>query len=91
MFQREPRMTRDELQTLAGDVLLTVAPDVDLVTLNPSMSFRDQFEFDSVDFLNFVLTLEKQLDIRIPEVECPRLSSMDGCLDYLMERLSADA
>lgn len=82
-------MTRDELQILAGEILVSVAPDADLDTLDPATSFRDQFEFDSVDFLNFVLSLEKRLAIHIPEFECPRLSSMNGCLDYLLEKLDA--
>jgi acyl carrier protein len=37
-----------------------------------------------VDFLNFVLALEKRLDRRIPVVHFSRLSSLDGCLDYLL-------
>lgn len=76
-------MTREELYSVAVDTLLSVAPNVELETLDPEISFRDQFEFDSVDFLNFVLALEKRLAIRIPEVDCPKLASMKGCLDYL--------
>ena len=67
------------------ETLTRVAPDVDPGTLDPELAFRDQFEIDSVDFLNFVIGLEKQLGRRIPEADFPRLSSLNGCLDYLGE------
>jgi acyl carrier protein len=47
-----------------------------------AQSFREQFEFDSVDYLNFVLALEKRLEIRIPEIECQRQVSLVGCISY---------
>lgn len=83
-------MTKDEIQSITLEVLGQIAPDADLDDLDPAKSFRDQFEFDSVDYLNFVLTLEKRLAIKIPEIECPRLSSLDGCIAYLSEKTGAD-
>ena len=63
--------------------LREIAPEVDTATLDPAVSLRDQFEIDSVDFLNFVLTLEKKVGQKIPEVDYPKLSSLNGCLAYL--------
>ncbi len=80
-------MTRDELRSITLEVLAQIAPDADLDGLDCAQSFRDQFEFDSVDYLNFVLALEKRFEIRIPEIECPRLASLDGCTAYLTEKL----
>ena len=80
-------MTRDQIQTITLEILSQIAPDADLDNLDSAQSFRDQFEFDSVDYLNFVLTLEKRLEIKIPEIECPQLASLDGCLTYLTEKL----
>ena len=51
--------------------------------LDPDVDFRDQFELDSVDYLNLVLELEKRLGIHVPEVDYPRLSCLAGCLGYL--------
>jgi acyl carrier protein len=67
--------------------LTKVAPDADRSALDPDVNFRDQFEIDSVDFLGFVLDLEKKLGIKIPEVDYPKLSSMSGCLAYLLPSL----
>lgn len=76
-------MDKETLTRLILDTLTAVAPDVDPGALDPEVSFRDQFEIDSVDFLNFVLQLEKVLGIRIPEIDYPKLSGLNGCLAYL--------
>jgi acyl carrier protein len=76
---------REELSRLVLETLTEIAPDVDPGRLDPEAAFRDQYEIDSVDFLNFVLALEKRLERRIPETDFPRLSSLKGCLDYLQK------
>ncbi len=74
-----PAATRE----LVLEVLGEVAPDADLRRLDAETSFRDQFDLDSIDFLNLVLRIEKRLDTRIPEVDYPKLSSLDGAVAYL--------
>ncbi|HCH69232.1 MAG TPA: hypothetical protein DE042_01815 [Colwellia sp.] len=63
--------------------LVEVAPEILPDEINPSVNFRDQFEIDSIDYLNFILTLEKKLNIKIPDFDYPKLSSQAGCLSYL--------
>lgn len=84
-------MTREEIRKKVLAALLEVAPEVAVGALDDKSSFRDQFEIDSVDFLNFVLTLEKRLEIKVPELDYPKLSSLDGCLSYLEPRLEERA
>ena len=60
---------RSEIDTVIIDALTAVAPDVDPNALDPAQPFRDQTEIDSVDFLNFVLNIERCLGIRVPELE----------------------
>jgi acyl carrier protein len=76
-------MSDDQLRQTLLDALTGVAPEIDPETLRPDLNFRDQVELDSVDYLNFVLAVEKALGVRIPEQDYPRLSSLNGCLDYL--------
>ena len=83
MTMKDPTQDRDSLVHLILDTLTGIAPDVDPGALDPDVAFRDQFEIDSVDFLNFVIGLEKKLGRRIPETDFPKLSSLKGCLDYL--------
>jgi len=75
-------MEENSLRRQITESLIKAAPDIDQNALDPDINFRDQFEVDSVDFLNFMLDLEKRLGIKIPEVDYPKLSNMKGCLGY---------
>lgn len=80
-------MTREKIRANTLAVLLEIAPEVEPEKLDAKISFRDQFEIDSIDYLNFILALEKKLGIKIPEVDYPKLSSLDGCLSYLESKI----
>jgi len=55
--------------------------------LDAEVLFRDQFEMDSLDFLNFVLALEKEHGVKIPEVRYPRCASLAGAAAVLKDLL----
>ncbi len=80
-------MNRDEIKSIILEVMLNIIPEMEPSTLDARVSFRDQVEMDSVDYLNFVLALEKRLGIRIPEIDYPRLSSLDGAVAYVISAL----
>jgi acyl carrier protein len=44
---------------------------------------REQLDIDSMDFLNFVIALHKELGVGLPEKDYPKLATLDGCVDYL--------
>ena len=76
-------MPADSLRSAVLEALLDVAPDVDAGTLDAARPFRDQFDFDSMDQLNFVLGLHQRLGIDVPEADYPELATLAGCVDYL--------
>ena len=49
-------------------VLNGIAPEVELDAIDPSRDLRDQVDMDSVDFLNFVIALHK--DLKFPMLIC---------------------
>jgi acyl carrier protein len=67
---------------LLGDI----APEADLASLRSDLNLRDQLDIDSMDFLNFVISLHKTFEIAIPETDYPRLSTLEGCVAYVAER-----
>ncbi|WP_431858024.1 acyl carrier protein [Azospirillum sp.] len=73
----------DQLDAVIFEALLAVAPEADPAALAPERPFRDQIDIDSVDFLNFVLGLEKRLNISVPDLEYPQLSTLSGCRAFL--------
>jgi acyl carrier protein len=76
-------MTEAETRAQVLAVLKEVAPDLDETKLDPKGNFRDQFEFDSVDCLNFALALERAFTLHIPELDYPKLSSLDSATAYI--------
>jgi acyl carrier protein len=76
-------MTEEEIKATVLRILGEIAPEADLTRLKPDVSFRDQLDIDSMDFLNFVIALDEELDVRIPESEYPKLSTLEGCVGLL--------
>ena len=76
-------MTDGELRETVLRVLGEIAPEADPTTLKPDVSFRDQLDIDSMDFLNFAIALHEELAVEIPEADYPKLATLDGCVEYL--------
>ena len=72
-------------------VLTRIVPEAQGEEIDPDVTFRDQFDIDSLDYLNFVLALEEAFDVRVPEVDYPRLGSLGGSVAYLSSFLTARA
>jgi acyl carrier protein len=72
-----------DLRSTILDALLSVAPDVDAAALDPASEFREQFDFDSMDYLSFATALHARLGVDVPEADYRKLSSLDGCVEYL--------
>ena len=81
-------MNRDEIQRTVLRLLGEVAPEADLTQLKPTVSFRDQLDIDSMDFLNFVIALHAALQVDIPETDYPKIATLQGCIEYLAALLT---
>lgn len=79
-------MTEIEIKQAVRDALSSVAPEVDFDSIDPAKDLRDQIDIDSVDFLNFVIGLHKELKIEIPDADVAKLSTLNGCVNYLTAR-----
>ena len=82
-------MTRDQIRAAVLQALASVAPEIDPGDLRPDSRFRQEFELDSMDFLNFVIALHGSLGVDVPEGDYPRLDTLTGAVDYLDGRLNA--
>lgn len=74
---------RDETRSLVLRLLGEIAPEADMTVLRPDVSFRDQLDLDSMDFLNFVVALHKEFQLDIPEADYPKYMTLNGCLAQL--------
>jgi acyl carrier protein len=76
-------MNQTEAKNLIIDVLAGIAPEADFAALPGKAQLRDQLDLDSMDFLNFIAALHERAKIDIPEVDYPRLATLDGAVGYL--------
>ena len=76
-------MNLAEIRESVIDILSDIAPDEDLSNLKDDVSFREQLEMDSMDFLDIVMELRKRYRIQIPEEDYPKLASMTSTVTYL--------
>lgn len=84
-------MTRDDITTVVLDVLGDIAPEVDVDNLDHDTDLREQMELDSFDFLTFLQDLADRFGIEIPERDAAKLGTVNGCVDYIAERIPAHA
>jgi acyl carrier protein len=79
-------VTRDDLRATVLRVLGDIAPEADLGSLAPDRALREQLDLDSMDALNFVVALHGALGVEIPEMDYPKLATLDACVEYLAAR-----
>jgi acyl carrier protein len=83
-------MTTDR-QTLLETVvtlLRAIAPEVEAETLTPGRPLRQQVDLDSMDWLNFLVSVHEHFGVTIPEADYAQLVSLDNVVDYLQVRLA---
>lgn len=68
--------------------LLKVAPEADLDQLDPSENIRESLDIDSFDYLNFLIALNDDLGIEIPESDYDRFSTLEGIISYISLRIN---
>ena len=64
-------------------LLTSVAPDVEASAVIPGIDFRDQFDFDSMDLLNFAIAVSREFGIDVPETDYAELASLERCEAYI--------
>jgi acyl carrier protein len=48
---------------------------------------REALDIDSMDFLNFITAMHRRLGVNVPEVDYPKLTTLNGAVAYLETRL----
>lgn len=76
-------MTDEEIRAAVLRNLANIAPEIDPAQVRPDISFREQFDLDSMDLLNFIIALHHEFKVEIPERDYPKLLSLEGCVRYL--------
>jgi acyl carrier protein len=81
-------MNEERTRTILAEVLHRIAPEVDLDEVDPAGDLQEEMDLDSMDFLNLVVGLHERTGIEIPERDYPLVSTLEGCVTYLAERMA---
>ncbi len=82
-------MTPAELRPAVLKALHRVAPEADPKSIDPKRPLREQLDIDSMDFLNFVLALHRDLAVDVPERDYAKLATLESAVAYLLVRTSS--
>lgn len=80
-------MSKDELHRLILNQLRGLAPEADLDDLRPHDDIRETLEIDSFDFLNFLIALNKEVGVEIPEKDYGKVNTLENLTAYLLARM----
>jgi acyl carrier protein len=80
-------MSDPDIRKAILEELGNIAPEADLAAVDPAADLREALDIDSMDFLNFVIALHRRLAVDIPEIDYPKLLTLDGAMTYLRAKM----
>lgn len=81
-------MTEADIKTHIFRGLALVAPEAEFDDLPADENLREELDIDSYDFLTFLIWLNEELGVEIPETDYEKLVSLDDLVTYLSVRLN---
>ena len=69
--------------------LNNIAPEIDMSGSDRAGDPRETMDIVSMDFLNFISALHRWLGIKIPEIDYPKLVTLDGAIAYFGDKLGS--
>jgi len=77
-----------DIRQVVHEELNNIAPEADLAGIDPKADLREVIDIDSIDFLNFITAIHKRLGVNVPEIDYPKLITLDGAIAYLTKALA---
>ncbi len=81
-------MTRQEIEAAISKELNRIAPEIDMDDIDRGEDLREEFDIDSMDFLNLVTALGKIFRVEIPEAEYGQIGSFNALVDYMAGKVA---
>jgi acyl carrier protein len=79
-------MSLPDIRRVVEEELNNIAPEADLATIDPAAPLREALDIDSMDFLNFVTAIHHRLGVDIPELDYPKLVTLNSTIAYLVAK-----
>jgi len=81
-------MTNEDTRGAVLSVLTTIAPEVEPDEIRDDILLRDQVDLDSMDWLNFLRGIHRQLHVDIPEADYASLRTLADVIGYVEKNAS---
>lgn len=82
-------MNPQDIEQRVLQIFLDIAADVDPAQLKRKVAFREQFDFDSMDTLNFAIGLHQAFAVEVPETDYREPANLDAAVAYVTRQLAA--
>ena len=82
-------MSDIDIRKVVQEELNNIAPEVDMASVDPAVDLREALDIDSMDFLNFITAIHHRLNVDIPEIDYPKLITLDGAVAYIVAHLGS--
>ena len=69
------------LERIKETIANTLAVDADII--KPETSLKEDLEADSLDFVELVMSLEDEFDVKIGEDDTAQIQTVQDIIDYL--------
>jgi acyl carrier protein len=76
-------MNKDEIESRVRKILSDITADSEALEIKADVRIRDQLDLDSMDFLNFLIAVDGELHVDIPEADYPKLRTLNDIVTYL--------
>jgi acyl carrier protein len=83
-------MNDGDIRKVLQEELNNIAPEIDLAGVDPAADLREALDIDSMDFMNLVAAIHRRLGVDIPEIDYPKLFTLDGAVAYLSAHLASN-
>jgi acyl carrier protein len=80
-------LTEIQIKEIIFKLLKRIAPEADFSTLAPSEDIRAALDIDSFDFLQFLIGLNEEVGVEVPEADYGKLVSLQDLVGYLSAQI----
>ncbi|HSA67447.1 MAG TPA: acyl carrier protein [Methyloceanibacter sp.] len=80
-------MSAVDIRAVVQEELGNIAPEMDIGAIDASADLREALDIDSMDFLTFITAIHRRLGVNVPEIDYPKLTTLDGAVAYLAAKL----
>ncbi len=78
------------LKAVISRIILDIAPEADIESLDPNEDLREELDLDSIDFMKLLESLTLETGIAISESDYEKVNTLQTMINYIESKNSRD-